>query len=102
MKAKKLSDRKATYYSTKVRECKLLHKLTDKLTTNQHQQQLPSDKDAARLANKLKDFFNDKICKIRSGFNLNDDTVEYSFRGEKLENIRPATIDEVKATNPVN
>ena len=40
--AKQLSDRKATYYSTKVRECagnlNFLHKLTDKLITNQHQQ----------------------------------------------------------------
>ena len=92
---------KATYYSTKVRECagnpKLLHKLTDKLITNQHQQQLPSDEDEIRLANKFNDFFDDKISKIRSNFNLNNDTIVESFRGKKLENIRPATIDEVKA-----
>ena len=99
--AKQLSDRKATYYSTKVRECagnpKLLHKLTDKLITNQHQQQLPSDGDEIRLANNFNDFFDDKISKIGSNFYLNDDTVEESFRGKKLENIRPATIDEVRA-----
>ena len=80
--AKQLSDRKATYYSTKVRECagnpKLLHKLTDKLIINQHQHQhqLPSDEDEARLANNLNDFFDDKISKICSDTNLNDDTVE--------------------------
>ena len=73
-----------------------MHKLTDKLITNQHQQQLPSDEDELRPANKFNDFFYDKIGKIRSNFNLNDDAVEESFRGEKLENIRPATIDEVK------
>ena len=87
-----------------------MHKLTDKLITNQHQQQLPSDEDEIRLANKFNDFFDDRISKIRSNFNLNNDTIEESFRGKKLENIRPASIDEVKrkhllyhtATNPVN
>ena len=60
-----------------------------------HQQQ--SDEDEARFANKFNDFLDDKMRKILSDFYLNDDTVEKSFRGEKLENIRPATIDEVKA-----
>ena len=79
----------------------------DKLITNQ--QQLPSDEDEIRLANKFNNFFDDKISKIRSNFNLNDDTIEESFRGKNLENIRPATIDEIRAnilyhtaTNPVN
>ena len=99
--AKQLSDTKAVYYSTKIHDCagnpKLLHKLTDKLIVGQHQHQLPSSDDDVHLANKFSHFFDDKINVIRNRFQLNSSALEESFSGENLENIRPATDEEVKA-----
>ena len=99
--AKQLSDTKAAYYSTKIHDCagnpKLLHKLTDKLIVGQHQHQLPSSDDDVHLANKFSHFFDDKINVIRNRFQLNSSALEESFSGENLENIRPATDEEVKA-----
>ena len=99
--AKQLSDTKAVYYSTKIHDCagnpKLLHKLTDRLIVGQQQHQLPSSDDDVHLANKFSHFFDDKISVIRNRFQLNSSAVEESFSGENLENIRPATDEEVKA-----
>ena len=94
-------DTKAVYYSPKIHDCagnpKLLHRLTDKLIVGQHQHQLQSSDDDVHLANKFSYFFDDKICAIRNTFQLNGSAVEESFSGENLENIRPATDEEVKA-----
>ena len=49
------------------------------------------------MANKFSHFFDDKISVIRNRFQLNSSAVEESFSGENLENIRPATDEEVKA-----
>ena len=57
---KELSDAKTLYLSTKVAQCandpKLLHRITDKLLVNQHQQMLPSDDDHIHLANAFGSF----------------------------------------------
>ena len=74
-----------------------MHKLTDKLIVGQHQHQLPSSDDDVHLANKFSHFFDDKINVIRNRFQLNSSALEESFSGENLENIRPATDEEVKA-----
>ena len=99
--AKQLSDTKAVYYSIKIHDCagnpKLLHRLTDKLIVGQHHHQLPSSDDDVHLANKFSHFFDNKISIIRNRFQLNSSAVEESFSGENLENIRPATDEEVKA-----
>ena len=99
--AKQLSDTKAVYYSTKIHDCagnpKLLHKLTNKLIVGQHHHQLSSSDHDVHLANKFSHFFDDKISVIRNRFQRNSSAVKESFSGENLENIRPATDEEVKA-----
>ena len=76
--AKKLNSAKRTYLSAKVIQCannpKELHKITDKLLVNQHQQTLPSDEDHSHLVKKFGAFFESKIDNIRQHFNLNIDS----------------------------
>ena len=75
---------------------KELHKVTDKLLVNQHQQTLPSDEDHSHLANRFGAFFESKIDNIRQHFNLNVDSSEQILPNIELSEMRPATIEEVR------
>ena len=98
--AKELNCTKRTYLSAKVIQCannsKELHKITEKLLVNQHQQTLPSDEDHSHLANRFGAFFESKIDNIRQHFNLNVDSSEQILPNIELSEMRPATIEEVR------
>ena len=98
--AKELNCAKRTYLSTKVIQCannlKELHKITDKLLVNQHQQTLPSNKYHNDLANRFGAFFESKIDNIRQHFILNVDSSEQILPNIELSEMRPSTIKEVR------
>ena len=97
---KELSEAKTLYLSTKVAQCandpKQLHRITDKLLVNQHQQMLPSDDDHTHLANAFGSFFESKIDNIRELFNLNVNLDEQLPPEFSLNSLKPATYEEIR------
>ena len=79
---------------------KALSSITNKLLVNQNQKKLPtSDKDTT-LACTFSDYFHNKINVLRSKFvdTMNTDLDTRPITNVKFNDLRPATIDEVKKT----
>ena len=101
---KQLFRAKSQYYSTKIQDIqgdqKALSSITNKLLVNQNQKKLPTSDNDTTLACTFSDYFHNKINVLRSKFvdTINTDLDTRPITNVKFNDLRPATIDEVKKT----
>ena len=78
-----------------------LSSITNKMLVNQNQKKLPTSDNDTTLACTFSDYFHNKINVLRSKFEdtiINTDLDTRLITNVKFNDLRPATIDEVKKT----
>ena len=78
----------------------VLSRITNKLLVNQNQKKQPASDNDANVACTFSDYFHNKIDVLRSNFvgAINTDLNIHPPTNVKFNDLRPATIDEVKKT----